>query len=204
MMSTMGEPRDDLDLMLAAGKGDRNAYAELVERHHRTIVHFVHRFLSISDRATAEDIAQDVLLSAWKAAPTFKPKAAVLTWLLRITTNRCLNHKRSKARKPTVTMGDNAGYEPSDMRLSDRHPDAPDASMQADERAAQVRDAVAQLPPTQRVAIVLRHFHDLSYAEIAAVLVTSMSSVESLLFRARTTLKDRLGDLDPPKGEEET
>ena len=84
--------------------GQTEAFGELVQRHHRAIVHYVHRFLGISDRATAEDIAQDVFLAAWKAAPAFTPRAAALTWLLRITINICLNHSRSRRRKPTVPL----------------------------------------------------------------------------------------------------
>jgi len=188
---------DDTSLLLAAGTGDRRAFGELVERHHRGVVRFVHRFLGIADRATAEDIAQDVFLAAWKAAPRFEPRAAVRTWLLRITTNTCLNHRRSRRRRPSVALTDQAiaTYEGGGV-------DPPDAAVAQEEFSARLEAALAELPANQRAAIVLRHVHDLSYAEIADVLETSLSAVESLLFRARrrlgTILQDQK-DLETPQ-----
>jgi RNA polymerase sigma-70 factor (ECF subfamily) len=177
--------RDDTALLLAAGEGDRQAFAALVERHHRAIIQFAHRFLSTADRATAEDIAQQVFIAAWKAAPSFKPRAAVRTWLLRIATNICLNHQRTRRRKPTTPL---VG-EPDAHASAGRAAPPDEAALDA-ERAARLQAAVDALPPTQRAAILLRHIHDLSYAEIAAVLETSISAVESLLFRARSRLRD--------------
>ena len=176
--------RDDTTLLLDAGKGDRPAFGELVERHHRPIVHFVHRFLSTADRATAEDIAQEVFLAAWKAAPAFTPRAAVRTWLWRIATNICLNHTRSRHRKPTVPL---VGEPAAAGRA--RASSNPDSKAIELEQNARLRAAVASLPASQRSAILLRHFHDLSYTEIAAVLQTSVPAVESLLFRGRQNLK---------------
>lgn len=176
--------RNDTTLLLAAGKGDRPAFGELVERHHRGVIHFVHRFLSTADRATAEDIAQEVFLAAWKAAPGFNPRAAVRTWLWRIATNICLNHNRTRRRKPTVPL---AG-EPAAAGHSANSTN-PESAAIDEEQTARLEAAVAALPAGQRSAILLRHFHDLSYAEIASVLQTSVSAVESLLFRGRQNLK---------------
>lgn len=181
--------RDDTTLLLAAGKGDRPAFGELVERHHRGVVHFVHRFLATADRATAEDIAQEVFLAAWKAAPGFAPRAAVRTWLWRIATNICLNHNRSRRRKPTVPL---VG-EPATLGHG-RESSNPESGAIKEERTARLEAAVASLPASQRSAILLRHFHDLSYAEIAAVLQTSVPAVESLLFRGRQSLSRFLED----------
>jgi RNA polymerase sigma-70 factor (ECF subfamily) len=176
--------RDDTALLLAAGKGDRQAFGALVERHQRAVIQFVHRFLSTADRATAEDIAQQVFFAAWKAAPSFEPRAAVKTWLLRITTNICLNHQRARRRKPAVPL---VG-EPAAHALAGRS-ESPDEAALDQERAGRLQAAVDALPASQRAAILLRHVHDLSYAEIAAVLETSISAVESLLFRARSRLR---------------
>jgi len=185
--------RDDTALLLAAGKGDREAFGVLVERHHRAIIRFAHRFLSTADRATAEDIAQQVFLAAWKAAPAFEPRAAVKTWLLRITTNTCLNHQRTRRRKPTTPL---AGEPAADASAGRAAP--PETAALEEERAHRLQSAVDALPANQRAAILLRHVHDLSYAEIAAVLETSISAVESLLFRARNRLR---AVIDPGENE---
>jgi RNA polymerase sigma-70 factor (ECF subfamily) len=178
----MSDARDDTSLLLAAGQGDRQAFGALVEMHHRTVVHFIHRFLGIADRATAEDIAQDVFLAAWKAAASFKPRAAVRTWLLRITANRCLNHKRARRRRPTVPL---VG-EP-ESRHEPALP-APDEDIAERDLSTRLQAAVAVLVPRQRAAVMLRHAHGLSHADIAAVLETTAPVVKALLFRAHRRL----------------
>lgn len=177
----------DSELLLASGRGDRDAFRLLVQRHHRAIIHFVHRFLATADLATAEDLAQQVFLSAWKYAPAFKPRAKVLTWLFRITTNVCLNHRRyEQSRVRTMRLCD----------VQEAEHDAGGASgglhPAGRERARDLRVAIAALPLNQRAAIVLRHFHEFSYAEIADIMGTSTSAVDALLHRARRTLYERL------------
>lgn len=173
--------------MLAAGQGDREAFATLVQRHQRAIIHFVHRFLGTANRDIAEDLVQEVFLEAWRHAPCFRPRAKVLTWLLRITTNDCLNYRRSNRLRRTA---------PFDADATAGHPgpgsEPAEARAMARERADRVRRAIACLPANQRAAMLLRHFQGLSYVEIADVLGTSVSAVEALLFRGRQTLRGTL------------
>ncbi|MGM0490564.1 MAG: RNA polymerase sigma factor, partial [Planctomycetota bacterium] len=153
---------DDEQLMLGAAQGDREAFGRLVERHHPGILRFVHRFLGNVDTHTAEDLAQDVFLAAWQAAPSFRPRAKLLTWLLRITTNICLNYRRRSRLRAAVSLT-TQGF------LSTREGEAglrsgterPDAREIAREQAETVSKAIAGLPPKQRIAILLRHFHGL-------------------------------------------
>lgn len=180
--------RSDDILLLAAGRGDREAFGVLVERHYRAIVRFNHRFLATADRGTAEDLAQQAFLGAWRYAPTFQPRAKVVTWLFRIATNTCLNYRRSEQLRTTV---------PQDLRESSARGeglvDPADVAAETSERSQQVRAAIAGLPPHHRAAIVLRYFHEFSYAEIAEIMQTSPSAVDSLLHRAREALRARLG-----------
>ncbi len=170
---------DDLKLLLAAGRGDGEAFGRLVERHHRTVIHYVHRFLGRIDLATAEDIAQDVFLRAWTACPSFTPRAKVLTWLLQIATNACLNHRRGMRLRRMFSLSDTDAAGSATAGEGEGR----------DAQAEAVRDAIARLPDTQRAVIILRHYHDLSYTDIAAALEVSVSSVESLLFRSRRKLR---------------
>lgn len=172
----------DAELLVAAGAGDAGAFRTFVERHQFAVVQFAHRYLPRADLDAAEDLAQDAFLSAWQAAPTFEPRAAVRTWLFRIVANACLNYRRSRRIRRTTTLPDDAAAVAA----------TPSAAFEADESARRLRDAVAELPPTQRTAVLLRYFQDAPCAEIAAILGLSVSAVESLLFRARRTLQRTL------------
>lgn len=175
--------RNNADLLRAAGSGDRASFAVLVDRHHTTLIRFIHRFLGAVDVATAEDLAQDVYIKAWRACATFEPRAKVLTWLLQIASNTCLNHRRGQRHRRCVSLVES-------MEGPTASTTEPSAAQRED--TAAVRAAVASLPDTQRAAIILRHFHDLPYADIADVLEVSVASVESLLFRARRRLRGSL------------
>jgi RNA polymerase sigma-70 factor (ECF subfamily) len=199
-------PRDDDEqLIAAAGQGDTEAFRALVERHHAGVIRFVQRFLGTREREAAEDIAQEVFLAAWKAAPRFRPRARVLTWLLRISANASLTHRRAAARRKTQSL-DAAAETPSSATDDD-----PAAAALRGERADELAAAVDALPDKQRAAIILRHYHDLSYSEIAETLETSVSAVETLLFRARGSLGRRLAmeesakpQVSPPIGVQST
>ena len=189
----MEAPRDD-ELMLAAGRGDQDAFAVLVERHHRTILRFIGRFLGGGDREWAEDLTQEVFLASWKAAPDFRPREniRVLSWLLRIATNVALNHRRGRRLRDVAYLEMDTGQEPRA-----RAADQPEERSAARENIEAVQKAVADLLPNQRAAILLRHYEGLSYAEIARILETSIPAVESLLFRARTALQQALTAGEP-------
>ncbi|MGD2110352.1 MAG: RNA polymerase sigma factor, partial [Phycisphaerae bacterium] len=162
------------------------AFGTLVERHGRTIVHFVQRFLGDIGRETAEDLAQEVLIKAWQASSTFTPQAKVLTWLLRITTNTCLNHRRRQRLRRALSLTSESATEVVDRAASHER------RAETVEQGKRVRKAVTRLPANQRAAIVLRHYHGFSYAQIAEVLEVSVPSIESLLFRARRRLQKTL------------
>ena len=173
----MPDPSDE-SLILAAGRGDPDAFRQLVERRQPAIGSFILRFLATRDRNVAEDLTQDVFLAAWRAARSFRPDRPVLTWLFRIAANRCLNYRRDRRlREP-----------PGEAAAPGGAAGPPEAGLGVED-SERVRAAVARLPANQRAAIVLRHFHAQSYAEIAEIMDVSISAVESLLFRARRELQ---------------
>ncbi|MCP4593507.1 MAG: sigma-70 family RNA polymerase sigma factor [bacterium] len=182
--------RSDEALMAEVSRGDRAAFGMVVERHYPTVVRFAQRFLGSAARQVAEDVAQDVFLKAWRAARNYEPRAKVVTWLLRIATNTCLNHRRRERLRGALSLGGGTVPEPVDMA------GGPAAAWESRERAAEVRGAISGLPSRQRAAVVLRHYHELSYVEIAAVLELSVPAVESLLFRARKALRTSLAEMD--------
>jgi RNA polymerase sigma-70 factor (ECF subfamily) len=171
----------DEELLMASGHGDREAFSVLVERYYPVVLGFIGRYHGIRDAHAAEDLAQEVFLAAWKASVSFEPRAKVLTWLLRISANICFNYRRSCRLRTTVSL--------DGACAPDKKEEPPDVAAVAREQEGTIRAALADLPPHQRSALLLRHHHGLSYAEIADVLETSVPAVESLLFRARQTLR---------------
>jgi RNA polymerase sigma-70 factor (ECF subfamily) len=143
----------------------------------------------INDMATAEDVAQLVFTQAWKAAGRYKPNAQLITWLLRITRNQVLNEIRRRSRKGAQSL--DADNLPESFTAGPSH-DQPDHQMAQAELLAAVEGAIAELPESQRSAILLVRHENLSYEEIATILGTTVPSVKSLVFRARTELKQRL------------
>lgn len=184
---TMDTDHDE-ELLIASGQGDGEAFRVLVERYYPAVLSFIGRYHGIRDAHAAEDLAQEVFLAAWKASASFEPRAKVLTWLLRISANICFNHRRSSRLRTTVSLDGSCAPDRCTQREA-----PPDAAAIAREQEEAICAALAHLPPHQRSALLLRHYNELSYAEIADVLETSVPAVESLLFRARQTLRKVLG-----------
>jgi len=174
----------DHDLIRAIGAGDSHAFERLVRLYQGPVTNFVYRY--IGDRHTAEDLAQEVFLRVYRAASQFEPRAKVQTWILKIAYNLCLNElKRIRRLK---------GLHEELTAQTTREGEAPATSgVDRCELEQEIMDALGQLPENQRAAILLRASKGLSYQEISNVLSVSVSSVESLIFRARTRLREVLG-----------
>jgi len=170
--------------MLRTGASDREAFRQLLDRHLARTVAFAARVLS--DRAGAEDVAQETFLRLWTHAPHWQPTARLSTWLHRVALNLCLD-RLGRARD--VALDDIE--EPQDPGPS------PLARMQARDIGRHVNAALAQLPAQQRVAISLCHYQGLRNVEAAEVMGVSVEAIESLLARGRRTLRTRLRALVP-------
>lgn len=178
----------DFELMARIGAGDHGAFKELVERYQDSVVGTVTRMLG--NASDAEDISQQVFLRVWRNARRYRPDAKFTTYLFTITRNLVFNESRRRGRKKEVSIEERE--EDSHHQIEDSATRRPDAELLENELRSAIDAAIAALPETQRMAVVLRRHEQLSYEEIAAVLELSVSAVKSLLFRARTTLKDSL------------
>src|SRR5437588_12717265 len=185
-----GTPEDaeDIRLMSLSSAGDMAAFEQLVERHQRLVIGTVGRMLGTN--SDAEDIAQQVFVRVWKNVKRYEPRAKFTTWLLKITRNLVFNELRRRSRHPAVPLQSESDEE--ERPLKDEHAVAPDASLLEHELPQAVDAAIAQLPEAQRMAVILRRYEELSYEEIAGALDQSVSAVKSLLFRARTELRESL------------
>lgn len=182
------EDAEDVRLMELVSAGDSGAFEQLVERHQRLVVGTVGRMLG--NTSDAEDIAQQVFVRVWKSAKRYVPRAKFTTWLLKITRNLVFNELRRRSRHPQVPL--QAESEEEERPIRDENAIAPDASMLEQELQKAIDAAIANLPETQRLAVILRRYEELSYEEIAETLDQSVSAVKSLLFRARTELRTSL------------
>jgi RNA polymerase sigma factor (sigma-70 family) len=182
------EDAEDVRLMGLAGAGDMGAFEQLVERHQRLVIGTVGRMLGT--QSDAEDIAQQVFVRVWKNVKRYEPRAKFTTWLLKITRNLVFNELRRRSRHPAVPLQSQNDEE--ERPLKDEHAVAPDATLLEHELQEAVDAAIARLPETQRMAVILRRYEELSYEEIAEALDQSVSAVKSLLFRARTELRENL------------
>ena len=182
------EDAEDIRLMGLASAGDMAAFEQLVERHQRLVVGTVGRMLGTN--SDAEDIAQQVFVRVWKNLKRYEPRAKFTTWLLKITRNLVFNELRRRSRHPAVPLQSETDEE--ERPLKDENAVSPDATLLEHELQEAVDAAIAQLPETQRMAVILRRYEELSYEEIAEALDQSVSAVKSLLFRARTELRESL------------
>jgi RNA polymerase sigma-70 factor, ECF subfamily len=181
---------DDHALMLRIATGDTHAFRHLVERHQKAVVGTAAKMLGGYD--DAEDIAQQVFLRVWKSANRYRPDARFTTYLFTITRNLVFNETRRRGRKKEVSadeIEENTGH-----LAEERANLQPDEQLLQEELRQAVDRAIASLPEAQRMAVVLRRYEQLPYEEIAKVLDLSVSAVKSLLFRARTALRESLAD----------
>ena len=182
------EEDEDVRLMGLVGRGDTAAFEQLIERHQALVAGTAARMLG--SNSDVEDIAQQVFIRVWKSAARYRPRAKFTTWLLKITRNLVFNElRRTKRRAHMSLQPDPQGEE---IALPDEITAAPDASLLENELQRAIDDAITQLPDTQRMALVLRRYEELSYEDIAEVLELSVPAIKSLLFRARTELRARL------------
>ena len=174
--------------MRLVANGDTTAFEQLIERHQALVAGTVARMLG--SNADVEDIAQQVFIRIWKSAGRYVARAKFTTLLLKITRNLVFNEMRRAKRHPHLPVR----IEPvaEEIPLKDEQTSAPDATLLEAELQGAIERAISLLPETQRMALVLRRYEELSYEEIANVLDLSVPAVKSLLFRARTELRERL------------
>jgi RNA polymerase sigma-70 factor, ECF subfamily len=176
----------DSDLAQRAQRGDIDAYGELVRRYQRSVFGTCYRLLG--ERREAEDLAQEAFLHAYQRMHLFDSQRSFGPWMRRVATNLCLNHMQLKF-PPLVPLDEETEQLPSDGNV-----------VETQERAAltqQVWAALCMLPAHYRAVIEMRHYQELSYAEIAEILHLPLSDVKSHLFRARKLLAEKLKADEP-------
>ena len=171
MVVSVDDP--DVHLMLRVQAGETGAFEKLFAQYKRPIVNFARRYLG--NMARAEDAAQETFLRLYRARADYRPETRFRTYLYRIATNTCLNHLR---KRDWLTR--EAPAEPVDTAFA-----TPEQALQGEEMKARVQKALMALPESQRTALLLLRFEDMSYEEIASVMDKTVPAVKALLNRAK-------------------
>lgn len=196
----------DSTLMLRVKKGDREAFAILVDKYKQPVINLLTRM--VKDPVEAEDLAQSTFIQAFKYANKFNVTAKFSTWLFTIARNLALNELRRRARHPADSMDSKIEDEEGSIiaQYEDKKTEHPTTSIIRNELYEKVEEALSQLPEAQRTAIILFQQEELSYEEIAKILGCSVGATKSLIHRGRETLKHILkpylqtGEWEPKHG----
>jgi len=177
----------DADLVAQLQQGDEAAFRTLVARFQDRVYNTAFSLLRSAEEA--EDVAQEVFVEVYQRIAQFRGEASLSTWLYRLATSRALQHRRRmRARKRFAFFTNLLGFANQVLYEPPTHAH-PQALLEGAQQLQMLQQRIGRLPAQQQVAFTLRYEQDLSYAEIAAVLGTTIAAVESLLYRARHTLR---------------
>lgn len=184
---------EETQLIPQLKEGNETAFKNLVDTFQEKVLNTCLGF--VPNQHDAEDIVQDVFLEVFRSVHKFRGDAKLSTWIYRITTTKCLEHIRAKKREKRKSFFQSLiGMHENADRIKAFDFNHPGVLLENKERSKTLFAAIEKLPENQRVAFTLHKIEGLSYQEITAVMETSLSSVESLIFRAKKNLKKRLGD----------
>jgi RNA polymerase sigma-70 factor, ECF subfamily len=181
----------DEDLILGLNAKDNMAFKELVEKYQSMVYKACYNLIRHSE--DAEDIAQDVFIEVFESIGQFRFQSKLSTWLYRIAINKSLNHIRKTRWKSMInSINVFTNNKNSEMEIEDKSANNSPFSIDYNERTKVLQSAINSLPENQRIAFTLNKFDELSYLEITEIMNLSLSSVESLINRAKLNLQKKL------------
>lgn len=175
-------------MLRRAQKGDPQAFEQVMtpleERVWRTCWHYT------QNAEDAKDCAQEAMVKAWRALPSFRGECSLETWMYRICVRCCLDFLRAKKRRPTDSMDtlNEAGFDPPDPAPQ------PDAAVIARDERGRLRQAIALLPEDMRTALILSVLEGRTYEDIARITGAAVGTVKSRINRARVRLSGVMAD----------
>ena len=175
--------KDDGELLALVQNGSHHAFSALVRRHAERFYRLAYRY--VQTRETAEDIVQDAFLKLWEEPSRWQPgrQSKFTTWFYKVVVNLCLDWQKKKRPLPL----------PEEMPLVDERERPEEAVVHAEERR-RLEAEIAALPERQRAALNLCFTEGLSNQEAAEIMGVNLKALQSLLMRAKATLRERLGE----------
>ena len=182
----------DAELIQRLINGDEMAFRHLIETYQNLV--FKTCFNLLRNKEDAEDLAQDVFIEIYESINQFRNESKLSTWLYRIAINKSLNQLRKNKIKSMISSIDHFFVRDKNSKLEPVDPDSDNnpESIYYNERIHIMQKAIDSLPENQRIAFTLCKYEDLSYQEISSVMNLSLSSVESLIHRAKLSLQKKL------------
>ncbi|MDQ8204541.1 sigma-70 family RNA polymerase sigma factor [Pelagicoccus sp. SDUM812003] len=185
----------DRDLMQALVAGNQRALDRIIERWERPLYSFAFRYLQ--NEALTRDIVQETFVRVYTKRERYNPDFPLSSWIFTIAANLCKNRARWRMRHPEVSLETPIGGEDGKdaLRMEDvvaTEQPQPGERLQADEELRALKRVVASLPHDLRTAVLLHHYENVSYKEIADIVGCSVRGVETRLYRARKLLRVRM------------
>jgi RNA polymerase sigma-70 factor (ECF subfamily) len=171
----------DAELVSRCLDGDSSAFEEIVTKYKRLVYSVVYKM--IPDREEVNDVSQEVFIRLYKSLEKYNPQYKMSTWIVKITSNLCLDTLRKK-KQDTVSL-DNAIGVSSDV-------DTPEETLLKNQKTLIIKNAINELPDKYKILITLFHSNGMSYEEMTKILNEPMSIIKNRLYRARLMLKEKL------------
>ncbi len=194
-LAKVDDAGEDWSVYAKFEKGDKAAFHQLFDRYKNRIFNLSYRF--VKNAATAEDIAQDVLIKIYEKKVEFRPNTKFSTWIYRVTANASLDHirkKRFSGFSLNQPMGNNEEEDATPVLevIGNTDLGSPSKELEKKELKTVVENALQALPERLRVPIILFQFEENSYQEIAGILQISVKAVERRIYHAKEILRDKL------------
>lgn len=182
---------DDSALLHDLQRRDPEAFTRLVNQHQHRVINICYRFLC--NREDTQDVTQEVFFEVYKSIGTFRQEAKLSTWIYRIAVTRSLNFLRTRKRKERIEqLRDLLTFTTEAEQASASLQANPAQELEQQEQLRILQRALDALPKKQKIAFTLSQYDGISYAEIADIMNTTVSSVESLIHRAKKNLQKNL------------
>lgn len=179
---------DELELIQKLKERNETAFRYVISTYQKMVLNCSFKFLRNVE--SAQDLTQEVFLEVFESIHTFKQNSKLSTWIYRITVSKSINQLNSlKTKKRFAFLTSLLGNENNEEIYAASESNNPDKLLENKDRAAVLKWAIEKLPENQRIVFTLSKYNEMNYEEIAAILNASISSVESLLHRAKTNLK---------------
>lgn len=170
--------------------GNDEAFRQLIDTFQKQVFNTCNAI--VHNTGDADDLTQDVFIEVYRSANNYRGDARLSTWIYRIAVNKSLNHIRRRKRKDWLNFFGDSVMGTSKMEESFSDGTLASDGMENQQRSQRLHQAIDSLAENQRTAFLLNKYEDLPYQQIAEIMSTSVSAVESLIHRAKTNLQKKL------------